>query len=74
MGYFRMMKEMEKFRIEDCARYIQRKKEIKDRILYHIEDWGKPYKGSDPIFHNLFNTKNELECNTPVEGFWYGFL
>ena len=69
MDYLMMMNELENFRVEDCERYIKRKKEIKDRILYHIDDWEKPYKGSDPLFHNLFNTKNGLECNTPVEGF-----
>ncbi len=69
MDYLMMMNELEKFRVEDCERYIKRKKEIKDRILYHIDDWEKPYKGSDPLFHNFFNTKNGLECNTPVEKF-----
>lgn len=69
MDYLMMMNELEKFRVEDCRRYINRKKEMKDRILYHIDDWEKPYKGADPIFHPLFNTKNELECNTQVEGF-----
>jgi len=69
MNYLMMMNALEKFRIEDCSRYIQRKKEINDRILYHIDDWEKPYKGSDPLFHTLFNTKNGLECNAPVKGF-----
>jgi len=69
MDYLTMMNALEKFRIEDCERDITRKKEINDRILYHIDDWEKPYKGSDPLFHNLFNTKNGLECNAQVEGF-----
>jgi len=69
MDYLMMMNALEKFRIEDCARYIERKKEMKDRILYHIDDWEKPYKGVDPLFHTLFNTRNELECNTQIGGF-----
>ena len=68
MDYLSMMEELEKFRIEDCERYIKRKKEMKNRILYHIDEWEEPYQGADPIFHPLFNTKNGMECNTPIEG------
>ena len=66
MDYLMMMNDLEKFRMEDCARYIKRKKEMKDRILYHIDDWEKPYKGASPLFHTFFNTKNGLECNAKL--------
>ena len=69
MDYLMMMNALENFRIEDCRRYIERKKERKERILYHIDDWEKPYKGSGPLFHKLFNTKNGMECNARIEVF-----
>lgn len=69
MDYLMMMEVLEKFRMEDCERYIARKKEMKNRIMYHIDDWEKPYKGVDPLFHFIFNTENGMECNKQVEGF-----
>ena len=63
MDYLMMMEELEKFREEDCERYINRKKEVNDRILYDMGDWAEPYRTHDPLFHPLFNTKNGLECN-----------
>ncbi len=69
MDYLIMMEVLEKFRAEDCERYIERRKEMNDRILFNFGEWGQPYKTADPLFHMLFNTKNELECNAPVEEF-----
>jgi hypothetical protein len=69
MDYLSMMEALEKFRIEDCERYIKRKKEMKNRILYHIDEWEEPYQGADPVFHTLFNTKNDMACNIQVERF-----
>jgi len=69
MDYLMMMEVLEKFRMEDCERYIARKKEMKNRIMYHIDDWEKPYKGVDPLFHSIFNIENRMECNKQVEGF-----
>lgn len=65
MDYLAMMNELERFRAKDCIRYIQRKKEMNDRILQGFGDWLKPYEAPDPILHTLFNTKNGLECNAP---------
>ncbi len=67
MGYLTMMKVLEKFRTEDCERYIERRKEMNDRILFGFGDWGQPYRTPDPILHTLFNTENELECNAPIQ-------
>ena len=63
MDYLTMMKALETFRREDCERYIERKKEMNDRILHNMGDWAEPYKGADPLLHTLFNTKNGFECN-----------
>ncbi len=62
MDYLRMMKQMEKFRVEDCESYIKRKKEMKQK-LHDVETLSEPYVSPKPIFHDLFNTKNELDCN-----------
>jgi hypothetical protein len=66
MGYLTMMNELEKFRTEDCNRYIQRQKEINDRIIKHFGDWEKPWLTPEPLFHSLFNTKNKTQCNNPI--------
>lgn len=62
MGYISMMKEMEALRIEDCQSYINRSEEMIQK-LYDIDTLSEPYESPKPIFHNLFNTKNGLECN-----------
>ena len=62
MDYLSMINEMEEFRIKDCEFYIERKKEMMQK-LYDIETLSEPYESPKPIFHDLFNTKNELECN-----------
>ncbi|MEA2049005.1 MAG: YiiX/YebB-like N1pC/P60 family cysteine hydrolase [Campylobacterota bacterium] len=61
MGYFRMMKEMEALRIEDCQSYINRSKEMIQK-LHDIDTLSEPYESPKPIFHNLFNTENGLNC------------
>ncbi len=68
MDYLTMMKQMENFRERDCEAYIARKKEMKQKI-YDIESLAEPYVSPKPMFHNLFNTKNGLECNAQAEGF-----
>lgn len=62
MDYLTMINEMEKLRIEDCESYIERKKEMQQK-LYDIETLSEPYESPKSIFHDFFNTKNELECN-----------
>lgn len=61
MDYFRMMEVMEKFRIEDCKAYIKRNKEMIQK-LHDIDTLSEPYESPKPIFHNLFNTNNGLDC------------
>lgn len=65
MDYLTMMNILEKFRTKDCERYIKRKREMNDRILFDFGDWEKPYTTPEPELHPLFNTENELECNAP---------
>ncbi len=67
MDYLTMMNELEKFRAEDCERYIERKKEMNKRILFDFGDWSEPYTSPEPLFHHLFNTENKLECNVPPQ-------
>ncbi len=69
MDYLSMMEALEKFRREDCEKYIARKKEMNDRILFNFGDCGQPYRTSDPLFHTIFNMDNGLECNAPVQRF-----
>ncbi len=69
MGYLMMMEKLEKFREEDCERYIERNKEMNDRILLNFGDWSEPYNSPDSLLHPIFNTKNGLECNAPADSF-----
>ena len=66
MDYLTMMNVLEKFRLEDCNRYIRRHEEMKDRILSHFGDWEKPWLTPEPLFHSIFNTANKIQCNDPI--------
>jgi len=62
MDYFKMMQEMEQLRIKDCETYISRHNEMIEK-LHDSETLSEDYKTPKPIFHDLFNTENRLQCN-----------
>jgi hypothetical protein len=66
MDYLTMMNELEKFRTEDCARYIHREEEKHSRILNNFGDWSTPWLTPKPLFHSIFNTKNGKQCSDPI--------
>ncbi len=61
MDYLTMMQQMESLRVRDCQAYIERKEEMKQKI-YDIESLAEPYVSPKPMFHDIFNTKNEFDC------------